>query len=638
MGEWVTAQEGDSFCSIAAACGFVNCEPLINHAANAEIAGRQLQPRDRVYVPDITERRDSAPTETVNRYQRLDPRVVRIRFVRDEQDQDVANDPEAPYLEVSGYKTDRAGTSGTDAFAGANHWQFHRASSADPRAFKVELIHPRAGAARLQVQLEVLHPRYLAGVVMVGWDENWSSAGEAARRRQEITVHRATPQPDQRYRSPYLRLVVDEQDKAGRQQQTLLTTDDQANEEVLEILDQKVRATYVLESCTRAADVRCRAVRELEVSERARKRYFRLCVGVFRRNPGDAVGIGGVDVPHVRRRVFRWLRRAYAQANMAPKVIDPGIRLLDPPSANMLTISNINGNPASGRTSAGVSPSRMRFTLTADRGGGVIVSKNVDLPIPRPATPAERPTPLQVANDLVAQINDANFTATAFENSPCLQRPAHRRSVDILVRDSAGGRVTITRTGTNPLSTDRTATLAIVQVNLNAVPYGSTPEEFLGSMQARSILRNFRDVADSRDRLDCFVVGRVSPGFLGRAFLACLNLHADYRPPAPIPYACIVNAETMDQSDRYPYVLAHELGHVLLDAWHTNPGSELMYAFAQSSPGMGRSKRLPPIRRAYGNFHPNQTHPGHHGNFYYSTAERLEQLSRNELRDLFDSW
>src|SRR5205823_3322574 len=119
-----------------------------------------------------------------------------------------------------------------------------------------------------------------------------------------------------------------------------------------------------IESCSRVGTIaQCRVTTQAPVGNDRRR--IRLCVGIFRRNVGDATGFNGTTEAHIRHRVFRWLRRVYAQANMAPVLVPPGIRLLDPPERNMLTVSNINGRTLGQRlTISGVSSTDNAATLT----------------------------------------------------------------------------------------------------------------------------------------------------------------------------------------------------------------------------------------------------------------------------------
>ncbi|MGD0667452.1 MAG: hypothetical protein ABSB23_07815 [Bryobacteraceae bacterium] len=646
MGEWVTSVEGDSFCSIAVACGFPDCQPIRDHQANQAIAGDLLQPGARVYVPDLAEQQDSAPVETTHRYILRAGPFASIRFVHGSRTSPIPADPDSPFLEVSNYRTDRAGADGLDPFAPAGSSAFDAPSDLDPDAFKVEVLDARTGLAQLHVTLEALHPIYL-GDLAIGNDTNWSSAAEAARRKVDVVVRRVTPQPDQRFRSAYLRLVVDEADKAGRTQQTLLVTDDQPNEEAVEILDQEVRATYIVDRCPRPVNLRCRATKSIDVGDPANKKRIHLCVGIFRQNVGDATGINGTTVANLHHRVFHWMRRVYAQADCAPKVVPPGIRLLDPPERNMLTVSNITGSRATGRTTGGASPSHMSFHLHIDRGGGVVVDKDVGLDIARPANPGLRLTPKQVADQLVAAINDADFTASAFENPPVLGQTANQRSADIIVKDAtAVGRVAISVVR----NTDAGASLQLAVVNLSSVRDADLAQ-FSGTMDERQIIRNFESGDNPPDRLDCFVIGRWQNFDLrGRSFPPApelandgtgANVNAVFEPPPELRFVTMMAARSssgrvMDGSDNLPYTFPHEAGHALMNMFHTTVRSELMASGGTSvSPVMRGTKRIcDTVRIVFAHFHPRQTSPYRFGNFFESAVQRL----RNFGAGLLEGW
>jgi len=649
MGEWVTAVEGDSFCSIAVACGFLDCTVIRAHDSNRAIAGDQLGSGMRVYVPDITEQHDSAPSENTHRYILAPAPFATIRFVHGSPGAAIPDDPDAPFLEISNYRTDRAGPHGTQPFGPAGGSAFHAASDADPDAFKVEVRDTRTGLAQLNVTLEALHPVYVSDLA-IGTDVNWSSPAEAGRRRLNLVVRRVTPMPDQRFRSSYLRLVADEADHAARPQQTLLVTDDQANEEIVEILDQSVRATYILDRCPRPANVRCRVTKTIDVGDAGNKRRIRMCVGIFRQNVGDATGIHGVTEANVRRRVFRWVRRVYAQADCAPKIVPPGIRLLNPPERNMLTVSNIVGSRATGRTTGGTSPSRMSFNLSVNRSG-VVTNKNVVLNIPRAPNPGVRLTPKQVADQLVLAIGDADFTATSFENPPMLGFAAGRRSADIIIKDATGaGRITIT----NVRNTDSGATLQMAIVNLNRVRDAGL-HQLTGTMDERQLIRNFESGDDPPDRLDCFVIGRWQDfNNRGRSFPPApelandgtgANVGAVFEPPPECRFVTMMavrssSGPVMDGGDNLPYTFPHEAGHALMNMFHTAVQSELMSGPSSGgvptsvSAVMRGTKRIcDSVRNVYAHFHPRQTTPYRFGNFRESAVQRIRNFGAGVLEN-----
>lgn len=605
MGEWIQARLGDSFCTLAAMRGFADCQPVRDHAANAAIRDQALMPGMDVYIPDLVERRDSAPTERTHVFVRAD-QFAAIRFVHGSQDLPVPNDVTINQLAISNFRTDRAGANGGSAFAPANHWRYHEASHADPDAFKVEVTDNRSAAATLDVVLEALHPIYVGGTV-TGHDLNWSSAAETARRRLQTRGHQATPLPDQRYRSPYLRLVSDERDQAARPQQTLLVTDDQPNEELVEILDQKVRASYIIPSCPVAGNAQCRVIAEAPVG--INRRRIKLCIGIIRANAGDATGARGITEANLRHRVFRWFRRAYAQANMAPKLVGPGIRLLDPPDRNLLVVSDIHGARAHGVTSGGASPSRMSFTVTADRGGGVTVSKNVALAIARAPNPGARLTPEAVANQIAAQVNDADFEARVFRNAASVGFARTNRSADILIKDKAGGKVTISAVR----NTDRNASLRLATLNIQRWPDEGTAEYEYGTRHCRQLLRNYNS---GTDRLNCYVVGRYQDADTrGRAYSPCVKMTPEFQPPPEVTNSCVMGATSnsgpvMNGGDNLPFTFPHEAGHALLDIGHTDTRSELMASGGTSTSNSVRAtKRLcdNPVQRRFANYRLNTT-------------------------------
>ena len=182
MGRWVTAQSGETLCGIAIMGGFVNCTSLRDHAANALLRNRQLQVGDEVYIPDLAERQDSAPTERTHVFVRVGVPATSIRFVHGAAATAIPDDATLTFLNISNYRTDRAGTDGSGAFPGPNHWQFDAAANADPDVFKIEVLDTRAPNAQLDVTLQALHPVYAAGIC-INNDLNWSSAAERDRRK-----------------------------------------------------------------------------------------------------------------------------------------------------------------------------------------------------------------------------------------------------------------------------------------------------------------------------------------------------------------------------------------------------------------------------------------------------------------------
>lgn len=608
MGTWVTASQSDTFCGLAVRNGFKDCQKLRDDSNNAAIKDRQLQAGDKVFIPDLKEKEDSKPTESQHVYVKLGSPIASIRFVRGGKDNEITTERTINHLQISNYRTDQAGADGTKDFVDESRPAFNEDAFADPDAFKIEVSDRRATGTTIDAKLQALHPVY-KGKIVVGHDLKWSSAAEKDKRKLDTKLHRAKALPDQRYRSPYLRLVVDEKDKEARSKQTILVTDDQPNEEKVEILDQKIRATYIIKTCPIAGDAQCRARAEAKIGGRDRsKKRIKLTVGILRQTAGNAkVGFNGVTEDNIKHRVFRWLRRVYAQADVAPLLVDPFIRFLDPPDRNLVTVSDVNGLAASGISIAGTSPSNMSFRVTATRNDGTTVTKDVSLDIPRAATPAARLTPIQIANQLAGKINDANFTAQPFQNATSLRSLSNDRSADILIRDRQGGKVAISAVA----FTDNIATLTLANVNLNAYQYSGGNDSANGSRHERQLLRNYDT---GTDRMDCYVIGQFNSNSIrGRSYLPGLDAPANYRPPKEIKNSCVMGANStsglvMDGSDNLPYTFPHELGHAILDCFHTtSEGSELMSGGGTSqTAAVDGTKRLcdVPVKIAYNAYNP----------------------------------
>ena len=338
MAKTVVAKSTDTLCGIAIREGFLNCNPLRAQEANKAYRTRELLAGDKVFVPDLRKKEEGRPTTDTHRFKRKRWPEPSLRFVRGSKTKVAAADATLTFLNISNFVTNQAGTSGTAAFP--NGYSFHADADADPDTFKVEVVSPDGGA-KIKVLVEALKPVYKADGTVEKW-ELFSGAEYAARKNEVELV--PTKSDAKRYRSRYLRLVSDEADAAAVPAQTLLVTtmsDGLAGErDKVEILDQHVRASYKLPGCKAAAPV-CTVRAQLPVGEN-RKRC-RIAIHVFRVAPGGAL-VAGLTNRALRLRVLKWFRRAYAQANIAPKFDGPGIEVLDPPWANMIAIANPHGS------------------------------------------------------------------------------------------------------------------------------------------------------------------------------------------------------------------------------------------------------------------------------------------------------
>lgn len=640
MSTWVTAKDGETLCELGVKNGFLDCQSLRDDPKNAAIKEKQLNEGDSVFIPDIKLGEESAATEKRHTYVKKG-KMARIRFVRGGEDDKIKTERSIRRLQISNFQTNKAGADGSKAFPGPDKWQFDADAFADTDAFKVEVQDRFATSATLDVELQALHPIY-SGNRATGHDLKWSSAAERDKRKTMVKVHKALPAPDQRFRSGYLRLVVDPTDHlpAGAPKQTLLVTDDQPNEEKVEILDQTVRATYTLEKCPAAGDAKCRTRTDARVGgrDRARKR-IKTTLTIVRKNVGDATGFGGCTEAMVRHRLFRWLRRVYAQADMAPVLVDPKIRIVDPPERNLVTVSDINGTRATGTTTAGAASSRFSFTVTTNRTDGTNVTKNIVLDIATAASPGARLKPIDVATQLAVKVNDENFSARAAVNAASTRSLPTDRSADVVVKDKKGGRVTISAV----LSNDSGATLTLANVNLDGYQNSDGNDMMNGTLHERQLLRNYDT---GSDRMDCYVIGKFkgTASVRGRAYIPGLSMPGNYRPPKEIVNSCVMgitssSGAVMDAGDNLPYTFPHEFGHALLDCFHTTNRFELMAGGGTSvAAAVDGTKRLSdaPISSPFGDWDPakdfvNDPNPTRNVNF--SAATRCGTIDPSVFTD-----
>lgn len=599
MPQVVVASAGDCLCGLAIRHGFLNCDLLRAEAANAGLLDRPLRAGDRVTIPDRRPKEESGAVDAKHSFKLKRRPEPTLRFVHGSQSQPYPDDASLTKLEISNYPTNMAGAAAAAAFSSA--FGFQQDAHDDPDTFKLEVVSPDGGSP-IQVKLQALKPIYAADGTVERYEE--FTGAHAAGRNVDIECRLVGADAPKLYRSRYLRLVTDDQDRAAANTQTLVVSDiaDGAggDNDKVEILDQHIRASYELPGCQAAAPNKCKVLAELPVGHR-RKR-IRMTVSIFRAAVGGAT-IGGVTRSNVRRRTYKWFRRAYAQISLAPKLVAP-IRIYDPPSADMVAVSDPTGTPASGVNAAG-NPSTLTFDIDAPPG----------TPAPAAATRvtvnlAAGNTPTQVCTAIVAAL-PAGFTGTVHTNATATNQATPSADV-IIKRTAAGGARVVIR---NETTTDTALTVGVARVNIaniNAVAAGfanlmvSTPE-------ARRLLR-FR----GRDnRLDFFVVGAIV-GARGVAYIPATDLAAQYRPPAFCRWAVLMASSVMNGADTDPFSYPHEAGHILNDAFHAdtadaNVANQLMTgAGTDAANAVGASKRISddPVQVQYQKYDPAQATPG----------------------------
>lgn len=369
------------------------------------------------------------------------------------------------------------------------------------------------------------------------------------------------------FRSKYIRLVVDDQDKNSCKHQTQYADWDPRNP-YEEILAQVVRATYSSEGCGMVSW-------EATIGN-ATPMHIRVAVHVLRKRVG---GAGIVTQRAAKRRILCWMKRHYAQMSMAPLLIQ--IREVDPVE-NLISISNDTGANAFGGGA-------ISFTISSGRGASAKV-QHVG-----PHVPLAGDTPMVTANHLASLIAaDVKFQARTVQNNyfmtpaplpppgtppppPGTPAMVQGGAADLIITDPAGGRVRITAL----TSTDPAQTADVARVNPKAfLGFTNYTHWWSGSMAQRCILQTY-DTGD--DRIDIVVVRRIDgPGVpganFGEAMIFGSYLPAGARGTPKVLNSVYIDRACMNGSDKHPDVISHECGHVLLDAIHAIPTTEIMYS------------------------------------------------------------
>jgi len=608
MPRTVTATDVDTLCGIAIRSGFLNCDLLRAEDANKDFLTRRLKAGDKVTVPDLRDNPKDSPATKNHKFKIKRRPEPQIRFVHGTPDKPFDQDPTLTVLNISNYRTNKAGPAAAAAFS--NAFGFNADAHADPDTFKVEVVSPDGGGS-ITVKVEALKPVYAADG-SVSKHELFTGADYNARKLDAES--KPVTGSTKRFRSRYLRLVSDDQDQAAAATQTLLVTDtadgNDGDADKVEILDQKVRASYTLPKCNAAAPNKCTVVAELDVGESERR--IRVAVHCYRATVGGAA-VAGLTEQMLRRRLRKWFRRAYAPANMSVKMVGPKIEFIDPPAPNMITISQDTGVSAAGVDAAG-HPSTLTFRLA---GPPVPV---ID-PLVRLFDPtvtvnlAANMTPAQVGAAIVAAL-PGGYSGQAFTNARAFN--AADASCDVLITRDNGKRVLIRGEAT----TDTRLPIAVARVNLAAVDANDANGAIIPStIDMRRVLRG---AAGADDRLDFYFIDTfLNNGLRGRAYVPGTDLAAAFQPPQQLRWAVVMAANSgsgpvLDGSDNLPFTFPHEAGHVLNDAFHSdnndpNGPTELMSGAGTSvANGVNATKRISdaPVTVRYAMFDPAQPTPG----------------------------
>jgi hypothetical protein len=473
---------------------------------------------------------------------------------------------------------------------------FNNNGHADPDTFKVEVVDPKAGGS-LNVKLEGLKPVYTADPVsgkLVA--TSFVEFADAKRKIPALECQRVSATTSNVYRSRYMRLVVDEEDKdnAGVSDQCLFVSDmadgkgtgAAGDNDTVEILDQMVRATYEIPRCS--GSPKCKVMAEVPIGggdrQRVRVRFHAFFADLTTENSPHGATKAKVK-ENLRRRTFKWYRRVFAQADMSPKLMD--ISFLRPPAENMLCLGHGNGNVSN----AG---HHLKFKITT-----ATRNQQVDITL----VAGENP---EAVGARIASNMPAGFSAQVLKST----RPtaALHHAADVIITAANGERVTITDPD---LPAAAGTTLDIPRVDLMNVRAQNAEMDGSTSFQTIDFKRILRDIPVTDDEMHCVVIGEFNrKGLRGIAFPPCLQATAAFQPDLPFRSVTIMAtmaqtappADTspigvLDGGDTQPYTSPHESAHTLTDLVHTDPGTphdrtQLLGAGTPPANSVGGTKRL----------------------------------------------
>ena len=602
----VTAKTGNCLCGIAVDAGFLNCEPLRALPDNSAFLARDLADGDEITVPDLAVEEFPKPIDATHTFKLKSSPPFNIRFVHGSSSPTWRDDSETTTLHVSNFVTTLGGADGLQPFP--TGYGFNDNGHQDPDSFMVEVWDPAAGGP-VNAKLEALKPVYsadTAGKLSIASFTPFTDAG----RKIDALVCNASGAST--YRSKYMRLVVDEQDLAatGLTDQLLLVTDladglgtgAATDNDTVEILDQSVRATYTINRCTGSPKCKVTKVVDIGGSERQRVRVhfhaFRTDVGV----DTMPTGVTATEIKqHLRRRTFKWYRRVFAQAGIAPKL--ESMNVIDPPAENMLCLSHNHGKPV---FDARAGSAWVAFKAWVGHGLNLGVDSDIPLSFRIKTATRDLPvqivfqggeTPVQAGAAIIAGL-PAGFTGAALL-CPKVATAANT-SCDVLITADNAERVTLLDIA---LATGAGMTVEVPRVNLMNVNSDDASCDSSVSFLTIDMKRLLRAVPVTDDAMFCVVVGQFStPSLRGQAFLPCLGADVAVRPELPFRSSTIMaytssSGAVLDGGDDLPFTSPHESTHTLCDLIHTKTGAshvrtELMGSGTSRANSVTATKRL----------------------------------------------
>jgi hypothetical protein len=590
----VTAQKGDTLCTIAINSGLNDCTPLRAIDANAAYKTRALVAGDVVTVPDLTVSETPKPTDATHNFQ-IKGRQVNIRFVHGSARIKYAEDLELTELKISNFHTNLCGIPEGPKLPDASHAHYDENADKDVDTFKVEVLDTRPPAAPLEVIVEPLLPTYDANGNLSGHNNFPGDPKDSSTVRGiRALIGKAYNMEGKRYRTGYLRLVVDSLDTTARPKQTVLVTDNVSNNDTqTEILDQDIRATYILKDCPADDASKCRIEAAATID---RGNYVSLALhvlretptGVVETSPGGPGDDGIVKLNDIQTRVNTFCRDYWAQDKIKFKIALA--QTVDMPS-NMLTVSDGSGNLAAGHQFNNTVQGQVSFTVSVQRFGKAGDTNQAVGPILVNAGA----TPEATANDIVTAINAVSGLTAKVSVNPAEVRTAtgasQLGSADILIADSQNGRVTITNlSGSDQQDQDQIVSVCNVKSTFSTL--NDLTNYHVGSQNERNLYKTY---SSGTNRLDIYVVKNFDsqPNLVGFTVCAQTDLDASRRPMAGMFNNIVMRQDASDSNNGFPYALPHEIGHALLDcALHADSKFQLMFPTTANASDVDDAKRL----------------------------------------------
>lgn len=635
MPQQVTAEIGDCLCGLAIRAGFINCQAIRDANAGADFLTRQLRPGDVVTVPDFEQRIESGrATEELHKFVLESAPPATIRYTHGSPNLLWKDDPTTDFLNVSNYVTTRGGTQGTQAQQfPRSGTRFNNNAHQDPDAFKIEVVDPQVSGSTVDVFLQSLKPIYNAAGAVTGHQE-WPSS-DADHLPVMVTLEKVSD--GSCFRSPYLRLVTTTSDQVtpdGTSLNFTLPVLDRADgnsgdNDKVEILDQLVEASYARSSCP--GSPKCQFVVRAPIGPRRTR--IKIAVHVVRLTPGGgrptSAGSAITDVM-IRRRVLKNFRRIFAQAELAPKIVE--ITDHDPPSADMLVIGGYRGLVTSGVATGG-GASSLSFTISQPPPVGASAGDpNINIPL------APGMTPDAVADAVVAAVA-ATGTHTARKHVLPRAFNGVNEPVDVFISRTDGARVAIL----NERITDAGMGAASLKVARPSVTLlnANDPDAHTPVICGEDFRRISHLHAGDGSRFELFIVqGFSAAGLLGQAMVQGTDLAAPFRGTPPLAFAAIVRSNhaaggLWDNADNWFQVIVHEATHSLAEVFHVSTNDarrnhELMFNFAtQQDTSVLHARRIcdAPALVRYNKFKPAGVPIGATDNVATNMVDRLREKS-----------